>query len=83
MENNNEHIPAEEMDEDERRGITSQIAKNKGLTPYQNRKLKNPRVRHKHKYKKALIRQKGMVSIMTYIQVLSFEVEIRTLKNSV
>lgn len=52
----------EELDEDdERRGITYQIAKNKGLTPYRRKELRNPRVKNKNKYRKALIRRKGAV----------------------
>lgn len=53
----------EHMDavEDERRAITYQIAKNKGLTPYRKKELRNPRVKNKLKYRKALIRRKGAV----------------------
>lgn len=49
----------EEGDEDERRQITYQIAKNKGLTPYRKKELRNPRVKHRNKFRKALIRRKG------------------------
>lgn len=45
----------------ERREITYQIAKNKGLTPYRKKELRNPRVKHRNKYRKALIRRKGAV----------------------
>lgn len=51
----------EEAGEDERRAITYQIAKNKGLTPYRKKELRNPRVKNKLKYRKALIRRKGAV----------------------
>lgn len=51
----------EEADEDKRRAITYQIAKNKGLTPYRKKELRNPRVKNKLKYRKALIRRKGAV----------------------
>lgn len=57
-----ENVEREEVaDEDERRAITYQIAKNKGLTPYRKKELRNPRVKNKIKYKKALIRRKGAV----------------------
>lgn len=50
----------EEMGEDdERRQITYQIAKNKGLTPYRKKELRNPRVKHRMKFRKAIIRRKG------------------------
>ncbi|KAH1019638.1 hypothetical protein HUJ04_009429 [Dendroctonus ponderosae] len=44
-----------------KRAITYQIAKNKGLTPYRKKELRNPRVKHKMKFRKALIRRKGAV----------------------
>ncbi|XP_016983420.1 something about silencing protein 10 [Drosophila rhopaloa] len=55
--------PEEEQDEEEmaRRGITYQMAKNKGLTPHRKKELRNPRVKHRGKYRKALIRRKGAV----------------------
>lgn len=51
----------EEFEDDGRRGITYQIMKNKGLTPHRKKELKNPRVKHRNKYRKALIRRKGAV----------------------
>lgn len=48
-------------DAEERRHITYQIAKNKGLTPYRKKELRNPRVKHRNKFRKALIRRKGAV----------------------
>uniref|UniRef100_A0A1B0B8I4 Sas10 C-terminal domain-containing protein n=1 Tax=Glossina palpalis gambiensis TaxID=67801 RepID=A0A1B0B8I4_9MUSC len=48
-------------DEILRRGITYQMAKNKGLTPHRKKELRNPRVKHRSKYRKALIRRKGAV----------------------
>ncbi|XP_017022661.1 something about silencing protein 10 [Drosophila kikkawai] len=47
--------------ETNRRGITYQMAKNKGLTPHRKKELRNPRVKHRGKYRKALIRRKGAV----------------------
>lgn len=48
-------------EDDERRQITYQISKNKGLTPYRKKELRNPRVKHRNKFRKALIRRKGAV----------------------
>lgn len=59
----------EEGDEDEideetglsKREITRQIAKNKGLTATKRRELRNPRVKKRKEYRKALIRRKGAI----------------------
>lgn len=48
----------------ERRTITYQMAKNKGLTPHRSKEQRNPRVKHRNKYRKAMIRRKGAVSII-------------------
>lgn len=48
-------------EENAKRPITYQIAKNKGLKQFRKKELRNPRVKHKLKYKKALIRRKGAV----------------------
>lgn len=40
------------------------MAKNKGLTPHRKKELRNPRVKHRNKYRKATIRRKGAVSII-------------------
>jgi len=45
----------------EKRGITYAIAKNKGLTPRRKKEQRNPRVKHREKYRKAKIRRKGQV----------------------
>ncbi|XP_070153448.1 something about silencing protein 10 [Polyergus mexicanus] len=47
--------------EEGKRAITYQMAKNRGLTPYRKKELRNPRVKHKNKYRKALIRRKGAI----------------------
>lgn len=53
---------AEDMGEDdERRQITYQMSKNKGLTPHRKKELRNPRVKHRNKFRKAIIRRKGAV----------------------
>lgn len=48
-------------DSDMKRGITFQIAKNKGLTPHRKKEQRNPRVKNRNKYRKAKIRRKGQV----------------------
>lgn len=45
----------------QKRAITYQISKNKGLTPHRKKELKNPRVKHKIKFRKAKIRRKGQI----------------------
>ncbi|XP_060823121.1 something about silencing protein 10 [Bombus pascuorum] len=44
-----------------KRAITYQIAKNKGLMPYRKKEQRNPRVKHRNKYRKAKIRRKGAI----------------------
>lgn len=51
----------EEEKEEEKRGITYQIAKNKGLTPHRKKEQRNPRVKHRNKFRKARICRKGQV----------------------
>jgi len=52
------------MATDEKRGITYQIAKNKGLTPRRKKELRNPRVKNRMKFRKAKIRRKGQVCLI-------------------
>lgn len=59
---NQENIVSEQMEDvGGKRAITYQIAKNKGLTPYRKKEQRNPRVKHRNKYRKAKIRRKGAV----------------------
>ncbi|XP_057318129.1 something about silencing protein 10 [Microplitis mediator] len=61
---NDEEVEQEakqEVSEGEKRAITYQIAKNKGLTPHRKKEQRNPRVKHRNKYRKAQIRRKGAV----------------------
>uniref|UniRef100_A0A8B9HF98 UTP3 small subunit processome component n=1 Tax=Astyanax mexicanus TaxID=7994 RepID=A0A8B9HF98_ASTMX len=52
-----------EMDGDAKRGITYQMAKNKGLTAKRKKIDRNPRVKHREKYRRAKIRRKGQVRL--------------------
>lgn len=69
METDSENDPADEEEEenagddgaDDRRQITYQMSKNKGLTPHRKKELRNPRVKHRNKFRKAIIRRKGAV----------------------
>lgn len=51
----------QEDDPDAKRGITYQMAKNKGLTPKRKKIDRNPRVKHREKFRRAKIRRKGQV----------------------
>ncbi|XP_069001789.1 something about silencing protein 10 [Embiotoca jacksoni] len=51
----------EGLDPDAKRGITYQMAKNKGLTPKRKKIDRNPRVKHREKFRRANIRRKGQV----------------------
>lgn len=61
-----DHMDDEKMVENEigKRSISYQIAKNKGLTPHRKKEQRNPRVKHRNKYRKAKIRRKGAVSFL-------------------
>ncbi|XP_030585970.1 something about silencing protein 10 [Archocentrus centrarchus] len=56
-----ENEDEEETDPNAKRGITYQMAKNKGLTPKRKKIDRNPRVKHREKFRKAKIRRKGQV----------------------
>ena len=56
-----EDLGGDEFAEDPSRPITYQIAKNKGLIPKRKKEQRNPRVKHKMKFKRALARRKGQV----------------------
>ncbi|XP_043828325.1 something about silencing protein 10 [Dromiciops gliroides] len=59
--------PHEDEDEDEdaepgaKRAISYQMAKNKGLTPRRKKIDRNPRVKHREKFRRAKIRRRGQV----------------------
>ncbi|XP_028146545.1 something about silencing protein 10 [Diabrotica virgifera virgifera] len=58
---NIEGIEEDNEEEPSKRAITYEMAKNKGLTPHRKKEQRNPRVKHKLKYRKAVIRRKGAV----------------------
>lgn len=56
-----EEVADEEEVLDQKRGATYQIVKNKGLTPKRKKIDRNPRVKHREKFRRAKIRRKGQV----------------------
>uniref|UniRef100_A0A8C7ET78 UTP3 small subunit processome component n=1 Tax=Neovison vison TaxID=452646 RepID=A0A8C7ET78_NEOVI len=48
-------------DQNAKRAITYQIAKNRGLTPRRKKIDRNPRVKHREKFRRAKIRRRGQV----------------------
>ncbi|NXF36088.1 SAS10 protein, partial [Nyctibius bracteatus] len=58
-------VPEEEAvegeDPNQKRGVTYQMIKNKGLTPRRKKIDRNPRVKHREKFRRAKIRRKGQV----------------------
>ncbi|XP_005068227.2 something about silencing protein 10 [Mesocricetus auratus] len=58
-----DNIAEEEALEEQnaKRAITYQIAKNRGLTPRRKKIDRNPRVKHREKFRKAKIRRRGQV----------------------
>eukprot|EP00181_Compsopogon_caeruleus_P004626 CAMPEP_0184688822 /NCGR_PEP_ID=MMETSP0312-20130426/30305_1 /TAXON_ID=31354 /ORGANISM="Compsopogon coeruleus, Strain SAG 36.94" /LENGTH=500 /DNA_ID=CAMNT_0027146091 /DNA_START=3641 /DNA_END=5143 /DNA_ORIENTATION=+ len=51
----------DKVDEGGRRAISDQILKNRGLTPYRSKSKKNPRVKHRAKFQRAVVRRRGAV----------------------
>lgn len=50
-----------ELEEGEKRGASHEIIQNRGLRPHKNRINKNPRVKKREQFRKAVIRRKGQV----------------------
>ncbi|XP_078414259.1 something about silencing protein 10 isoform X2 [Cetorhinus maximus] len=59
--NEDSAVVKEVLGPDGKRKITYQIAKNKGLTPRRKKIDRNPRVKHREKFRRAKIRRKGQV----------------------
>ncbi|NXI09393.1 SAS10 protein, partial [Irena cyanogastra] len=56
-----EAVVLEGEDPNKKRGVTYQMIKNKGLTPKRRKIDRNPRVKHREKFRRAKIRRKGQV----------------------
>lgn len=54
-------FPVGEADEDAKRAITYEMAKNKGLMRKRKKELRNPRVKHKMKFKRAIVKRKSQI----------------------
>lgn len=52
----------EEEEEEEKRYVNKEIALNKGIVPHRKKEQRNPRVKHRNKYRKALKNRRGAVS---------------------
>lgn len=61
MENEDSLVEEEKMEGDAKRRITYQMSKNKGLTPKRKKIDRNPRVKHREKFRRAQVRRKGQV----------------------
>lgn len=61
MENEDGLVEEEKMEGDAKRRITYQMSKNKGLTPKRKKIDRNPRVKHREKFRRAQVRRKGQV----------------------
>ncbi|OAF67950.1 hypothetical protein A3Q56_04327 [Intoshia linei] len=61
LSNDKSEINTEIVQNEPKRLITKQIMKNRGLTPRRKKIDRNSRIKHKHKYRKALIRRRGQV----------------------
>ncbi|KAG1949650.1 something about silencing protein 10 [Pimephales promelas] len=61
MPNEDGLVEEEQMEGDAKRRITYQMSKNKGLTPKRKKIDRNPRVKHREKFRRAQIRRKGQV----------------------
>lgn len=57
----NSEQEVEEHNGRQRRPINMAIKKNRGLTPYKKKEYRNPRVKHKLKYKKAMTKRRRLV----------------------
>ncbi len=48
------------------------MSKNKGLTPKRKKIDRNPRVKHREKFRRAQVRRKGQVSVIGFISFIHF-----------
>jgi len=80
----NRQFPEEDSEDEahEKRAINYTIAKNKGLTPYRKKELRNPRVKHRMKFRKATVRRKGQVRTAR-TEVRKYEGELTGIKMNV
>ncbi|KAG1949651.1 something about silencing protein [Pimephales promelas] len=72
MPNEDGLVEEEQMEGDAKRRITYQMSKNKGLTPKRKKIDRNPRVKHREKFRRAQIRRKGQVRVIGFSCLIHF-----------
>lgn len=58
-----------------RRGASKEIVENRGLKRYRNAEDKNPRVKHRRRFEKALVKRKGLVKEFSEKKALVYDGE--------
>jgi hypothetical protein len=61
----------EELDATEKRAVSYEIIKNRGLRPHKNKLNRNPRVKKREQFRKAVIRRKGQVRKTALLSVIA------------
>jgi len=56
------------LDPNDKRSISWQILKNKGLTPHRKKEQRNPRVKHRNKYEQAKKKIKSVKRVFTRLE---------------
>ncbi|OQR95640.1 hypothetical protein THRCLA_07701 [Thraustotheca clavata] len=79
------YYPTEDTDDDEdkKRGATYQMIKNRGLTAHKSRVNRNPRVKKRLQYKKALVRRKGQVREVRTGEAARYGGELTGIKSNI
>ncbi|CAK4649375.1 hypothetical protein LEN26_015558 [Aphanomyces euteiches] len=70
-------------DEDKKRGATYQMIKNKGLKAHKSKINRNPRVKKRMQYKKALVRRKGQVREVRTGEAARYGGELTGIKSNI
>jgi len=76
------NVENNEEEEDGKRAITYEMAKNKGLIRKRKKENRNPRVKHKMKFKKAVVRRKSQVPAIRN-EAVSYGGELTGIKSRV
>ena len=73
----------ETVPESGKRAATYEIMKNKGLTPHRKKENRNPRVKKRLAYEKAIVRRKGQVREVTAGAAGSYDGELTGIKANI
>lgn len=73
----------ETVPESGKRAATYEIMKNKGLTPHRKKENRNPRVKKRQAYEKAIVRRKGQVREVTAGAAGSYDGELTGIKANI